>query len=532
LALCLFCVGGAAPAALAAAIDQTWVSGFGNDSNPCTRTAPCATLAGAYALTLPGGEIDALDPGDFGSLTIAQALTINLGSVGRIGNGTTDGIIVDAGPTDDVLLRGISVNGDGSGACPRGGLSGIVVRNARTVRIERVAINNQRVAGISVAPTSSDPTVVINHGVLRNGCGAGLAVDPSAGHTASVMVRDLTISGTAVGIHAGASADIVLSATAVTGNALGVELAGDGRISAFVNTQVYANTVNGTLSRFVGWAVRGPDGANGANGITPTAAAPLAPLARAAMHVQPQDGALKVPVTCRSTLPIPLSACSVTISTTLSPPTQTKRASPAAPRRFVIGSATTTSAGGRTLVATVRLNAIGRAALRQVASLPITVTRTATTTGGGESTATTRTTLVPLASAVVPSDGSFDTGSWTLTRSGIAFIAATTKQLASSKLAHLTCTGYTDNTGLEQDNLWLSKRRAEAACAALQSYGVHATSTMIVGKGAGDPRATNATAAGRALNRRIELIVTYEPATQHGGATRAGPQARSTSSAT
>ena len=82
---------------------------------------------------------------------------------------------------------------------------------------------------------------------------------------------------------------------------------------------------------------------------------------------------------------------------------------------------------------------------------------------------------------------------------------------------------------IDQSAAWSA---SEAACAALQAYGVHATSTMIVGKGAGDPRATNATAAGRALNRRIELIVTCEPATQHGGSTRAGHQARSTSSAT
>lgn len=57
---------------------QTWVSGdFGDDANPCTIDAPCATFAAAYALTAAGGEIDVLDPNDFGTLTIAKAITID-----------------------------------------------------------------------------------------------------------------------------------------------------------------------------------------------------------------------------------------------------------------------------------------------------------------------------------------------------------------------------------------------------------------------------------------------------------------------
>src|SRR5438477_3797204 len=42
---------------------RTWVSGVGDDVNPCSRTAPCKTFAGAISKTAGGGEIDVLDPG-------------------------------------------------------------------------------------------------------------------------------------------------------------------------------------------------------------------------------------------------------------------------------------------------------------------------------------------------------------------------------------------------------------------------------------------------------------------------------------
>lgn len=60
---------------------RTWVSGVGDDANPCSRTAPCKTFAGAISKTAPGGEIDALDPGGFGAVTITKALTIDGGGV-------------------------------------------------------------------------------------------------------------------------------------------------------------------------------------------------------------------------------------------------------------------------------------------------------------------------------------------------------------------------------------------------------------------------------------------------------------------
>src|SRR5258708_20405191 len=54
---------------------RTWVSGVGDDANPCSRTAPCKTFAGAISKTAVGGEIDCLDPGGFGPVTITTAIT-------------------------------------------------------------------------------------------------------------------------------------------------------------------------------------------------------------------------------------------------------------------------------------------------------------------------------------------------------------------------------------------------------------------------------------------------------------------------
>src|ERR1700720_1556194 len=58
---------------------RTWVSGVGDDANPCSRTAPCMTFAGAITKTAAGGEIDALDPGGFGAVTITKSITIDGG---------------------------------------------------------------------------------------------------------------------------------------------------------------------------------------------------------------------------------------------------------------------------------------------------------------------------------------------------------------------------------------------------------------------------------------------------------------------
>src|SRR5579862_7244260 len=105
-----------AAAQLSAQATRTFVSGVGDDANPCSRTAPCKTFAGAISKTTAGGEINVLDPGGFGALTITKALTIDATGVeaGVLVSGT-NGITVAAGPTDSVFLRGLDFVGIGTG---------------------------------------------------------------------------------------------------------------------------------------------------------------------------------------------------------------------------------------------------------------------------------------------------------------------------------------------------------------------------------------------------------------------------------
>src|SRR5918992_3176259 len=98
---------------------RTWVSGVGDDVNPCSRTAPCKTFAGAISKTAAGGEIDALDPGGFGAVTITKAITIDGGETlaSILASGTTGVIVnISTAATDGrrVTLRRLSINGAGT----------------------------------------------------------------------------------------------------------------------------------------------------------------------------------------------------------------------------------------------------------------------------------------------------------------------------------------------------------------------------------------------------------------------------------
>ena len=105
------------PAAASAQATRTWVSGVGDDLNPCSRTAPCKTFGGAIANTAAGGEINCLDPGDFGPVTISKSIAIDCHhTLGGIAAGGTDGIVIVAGAGDKVTLRGLDINGFGTGS--------------------------------------------------------------------------------------------------------------------------------------------------------------------------------------------------------------------------------------------------------------------------------------------------------------------------------------------------------------------------------------------------------------------------------
>src|SRR2546421_2034972 len=104
------------PASASAQATRTWVSGVGDDANPCSRTAPCKTFPGAISKTAAGGEINCLDPGGFGGVTITKSITISceIGTAGVLVSGT-NAIIVSAGANDVVVLKGLDIQGLGTG---------------------------------------------------------------------------------------------------------------------------------------------------------------------------------------------------------------------------------------------------------------------------------------------------------------------------------------------------------------------------------------------------------------------------------
>src|SRR3954470_4780478 len=90
---------------------RTWVSGVGDDTNPCSRTAPCKTFAGAISKTAAGGEINALDPAGYGTVIITKSITIDgHNTLASLLASATVGVTISAGATDVVTLRGLSIN--------------------------------------------------------------------------------------------------------------------------------------------------------------------------------------------------------------------------------------------------------------------------------------------------------------------------------------------------------------------------------------------------------------------------------------
>jgi hypothetical protein len=171
---------------------RTWVSGVGDDANPCSRTAPCKTFAGAISKTAACGEIDALDPAGYGAVTITKGITIdgggNLASVLVSG---TNGIVVSIAATDGcsqtVILRNLSINGIGTGINGIR-LVGSIVTN---LHVEHVSIQRFTTRGIDVSPTIAGDQVFLRDVDIRNTGGDSVGVSPGATDTTKVSIHDL-----------------------------------------------------------------------------------------------------------------------------------------------------------------------------------------------------------------------------------------------------------------------------------------------------------------------------------------------------
>lgn len=297
------CVGWSAPAAAQAT--RTWVSGVGDDANPCSRTAPCKTFAGAISKTAAGGEINVIDSGGFGAVTVTKSITI-AGSGGPLAGvlvAGTNGIVVSAGVNDTVTLRNLDINGILGSASPglngvqfnaggalivedckilgfsQNGINinantaspvrvvvanttvsnsagGIAVRNAGTGRVT-VSVHRSNLAKNSSFGFKGDATVgsapifaaISDSQVAGNAIGIWAAGGPSGGVSIQVT-RSSVVNNVGTGIQADGSANAIalVSNTLISGNATGVAAAGGAGIATYRNNSVNGNTADGAFT--------------------------------------------------------------------------------------------------------------------------------------------------------------------------------------------------------------------------------------------------------------------------------------------
>ncbi|KAB2840596.1 MAG: right-handed parallel beta-helix repeat-containing protein [Burkholderiales bacterium] len=269
---------------------RTWVSGVGDDANPCSRTAPCKTFAGAISKTAAGGEINVLDPGGFGAVTVTKAVTIDGGGVlsGVLASGT-NGIVVNAGAADVVVLRGLDINGIGTG------LNGVRYLAAKELHIERCNIYGFSQMGVDAEASTVGHKVFIRDSSIHDNAavaGGGIFMKPSGAATGSLVLDDVrlyanrfglkvegnvvaavrntqasgatsggafialtgarimldhsTASGNdAAGVNAQSGATIHITNTTITSNNPGIFTGSGGQVISFGNNRIAGNVVNG-----------------------------------------------------------------------------------------------------------------------------------------------------------------------------------------------------------------------------------------------------------------------------------------------
>ena len=274
---------------------RTWISGEGDDVNPCSRTAPCKTFAGAISKTAASGEIDCLDPGGFGAVTITKSITLDCGGMagGILSSSGANGITVNAGTGDRIFLRNLTLIGTATGAIAVRFVAGAsltldnvaisgfgAASNAAVdfrpstagakLYMRDVQVLNNLGVGINIAPTSGAvvSAQLENVFVVGNGAsglqvldGAVVSVSNSrfAGNASKgIFVRSVTtpaeanldgvlsVNNAGQGLTSqGAGATIRMSDTSIYGNSLGIQSNLGGAIISFINNRVSGNVTDG-----------------------------------------------------------------------------------------------------------------------------------------------------------------------------------------------------------------------------------------------------------------------------------------------
>jgi len=225
---------------------RTWVSGVGDDANPCSRTAPCKTFAGAISKTAAGGEINVLDPAGFGAVTITKSISIeNDGALAGISAAGTNGVTINAGVNDVVVLRGLTIEGAGSG------LNGVRFLAGGALHVENCTINNFVGKGISFEPTGASQ-LFVKDTIIRNNKdqtnGAGISVKPVSPGSAKATIDHVRLEQNLIGLRIEEGALVTVSNSVASGNT-------NAGFAAFSNTGTSVLNIGSSVSTHNGTGV-------------------------------------------------------------------------------------------------------------------------------------------------------------------------------------------------------------------------------------------------------------------------------------
>ena len=255
-----------APSAANAQATRTWVSGTGDDANPCSRTAPCKTFAGAISKTAAAGEINCIDAGGYGALTITKSIAVKCDNTeaGVLVSGT-NGIVVAAGSTDVVWLSGIDFEGLGPTALS---LNGIKFQSGGSLSVVNCVIrgfsstNGTDGNGIFFNPTSGTPKLYVDNTIIADNQNVAVEVKPGSGAGANAKIFNTRAENQTTGFRANATGgatsvnmDIIFSA-AVYNSGVGVRVLSNGNSTqamvdhtniSFNGTGLAADGINGVI---------------------------------------------------------------------------------------------------------------------------------------------------------------------------------------------------------------------------------------------------------------------------------------------
>lgn len=247
LPTCLLVITGASPALGAT---RTFVASTGADTGVCSRAAPCRSFAYAVTQTSPAGELDVLDSGGYGTVTITQAISIvaPAGVTASIAvPANTDGITVNAGTSDLVEIRGLTLEGGGTGG------AGVVFNSGGALLVSNCVIqnfvgrNNSYAAGILIQPNTSSAQVIVEDTKLVGNKNYGLMVQPASTVTLKITIQRVLAAkngttGVTVSSTYNSSVAVAMTQVTATGNGVGLSAAGQGMTSIFDEVNVLHNS--------------------------------------------------------------------------------------------------------------------------------------------------------------------------------------------------------------------------------------------------------------------------------------------------